>query len=225
MSYNHNRHHSTIVRELARNKSQGFYHAETAQSLYTKRRMSNFSKGKFSDDIAQIISDRITEKWSPEQIVHTVLNETVSFKTIYKWIYQGKILNVSEKNLRHKGKRKKKETRGKFIVGTGIKNRPKEVKKREEFGHWELDTMVSSRGKSKGCFATFVERKTRFYTAIKIKDCTKDSMLKAIKQLVAQMPKQATKTFTTDRGKEFACYTRVEKALKIPVYFADPYAA
>lgn len=219
------RHHSTIARELSRNKSKGFYHAETAQSLYAKRRMSNFPKGKFSDAIARIISDKISEKWSPEQIVHTVLNETISFKTIYKWIYQGKIPNVSEKDLRHKGKRKKKETRGKFTVGTSIKNRPKEVKKREEFGHWELDTMVSSRGKSKGCLATFVERKTRFYTAIKIKDRTKDSMLKAIKQLVAQMPKQATKTFTTDRGKEFACYIQVEKDFKIPVYFADPYAA
>ena len=103
------------------------------------------------------------------------------------------------KNLRHKGKRKKKETRGKFTVGTSIKNRPKQMKKREEFGYWELDTMVSSRGKSKVCFATIVERKTRFYAAIKIKDRTKDSMLKAIKQLVVQMPKQATKTFMIDR--------------------------
>lgn len=85
--------------------------------------------------------------------------------------------------------------------------------------------MVSSRGKSKGCLAIFVERKTRFYTAIKIKDRTKDSMLKEIKQLVAQMPKQAIKTFTTDRGKEFACYTQVENELKIPIYFVDPYAA
>ena len=91
------RHHSTIAREFSRNKSKGFYHAETAQSLYAKRRMSNFPKGKFSDAIARIISDKISEKWSPEQIVHTVLNETISFKTIYKWIYQGKIPNVSEK--------------------------------------------------------------------------------------------------------------------------------
>lgn len=111
------------------------------------------------------------------------------------------------------------------MVGTSIKSRPKEVKKREIFGHWELDTIVSSRGRSKGCLATFVERKTRFYTAIKIKDRTQKSMLKAIKQLATQMPKEAIKTFTTDRGKEFACYKEVEKNLKIPVYFAELYAA
>lgn len=220
-----NRHHSTIARELSRNKSNGFYCAETAHFLYSKRRLSRFPKVKFSYAVAQIISGKIAEKWSPEQIVHAVFNGTISFKTIYNWIYQGKVPNVSAKDLRHKGKRKKKETRGKFMVGTSIKSRPKEVKKREIFGHWELDTIVSSRGRSKGCLATFVERKTRFYTAIKIKDRTQKSMLKAIKQLATQMPKEAIKTFTTDRGKEFACYKEVEKNLKIPVYFAEPYAA
>ncbi|MNO39483.1 hypothetical protein D3C76_296150 [compost metagenome] len=35
----------------------------------------------------------------------------------------------------------------------------------QTFGHWELDTVVSGRGKSKGCVATFIERKIRLYTA------------------------------------------------------------
>lgn len=44
-----------------------------------------------------------------------------------------------------------------------IKDRSQEVENRETFGHLELDTMVSSKGQSKGCLATFVERKTLFY--------------------------------------------------------------
>ncbi|WP_255446559.1 hypothetical protein [Bacillus sp. JAS24-2] len=40
------------------------------------------------------------------------------------------------------------------------------MKKRETFEHWGLDTIVSSYGKSKGCFATLVERKTRYHQAI-----------------------------------------------------------
>ena len=64
-----------------------------------------------------------------------------------------------------------------------IKDRPQEVENRKTFGHWELDTMVSSRGLSKGCLATFVERKTRFYVAIKVDDRTKDSMFLAISSL------------------------------------------
>lgn len=49
-----------------------------------------------------------------------------------------------------------------------IKDRPQEVESRKTFGHWELNTIVSSRGQSKGCLATFVERKTRVYVAIKM---------------------------------------------------------
>ena len=91
-----------------------------------------------------------------------------------------------------------------------IKDRPQEVENRETFGHWELDTMVSSRGQSKGCLATFVERKTRFYIAIKMDDRTKDSMFLAISSLYNTLTSKLLKTFTVDRGKEFACFEQVE---------------
>lgn len=52
---------------------------------------------------------------------------------------------------------------------------------------------MSSRGKSKGCLATFVERKTRFYIALPTKDRSKDSMFEAINKLVKSLPKEALK--------------------------------
>ena len=127
--------------------------------------------------------------------------------------------------LRRKGRtRQPKETRGRFRIGTPIAKRPKEVRNRETFGHWELDTVVSSRGKSKGCLATFLERKTRFYLAFKIPDRTAKSMFSAIEQLCKLFPKETLKTFTSDRGKEFACYPLVEK-LGISFFFADAYSS
>ncbi|MBQ3096301.1 MAG: hypothetical protein IJC53_07720 [Clostridia bacterium] len=56
-----------------------------------------------------------------------------------------------------------KETRGKFSKGKSIRKRDKSIYRREEAGHWEIDTVVSGQGKSKSCFATFAERKTRYY--------------------------------------------------------------
>lgn len=53
-----------------------------------------------------------------------------------------------------------------------------------EFGHWKLDTVVSFGGKSKGCSATFLEMKSRFYVALPIQDRTKESMLEAMKNSV-----------------------------------------
>ena len=117
------------------------------------------------------------------------------------------------------------ETRGRFNVKRTIKERPQEVENREVFGHWELDTMVSSRGQSKGCLATFVERKTRFYVAIKMNDRSKDSMFLAISSLYNTLTSKLLKTFMVDRGKEFACYEQVENEFGIPIYFADAYAA
>ena len=142
------------------------------------------------------------------------------------WLYKGKLSQGDMSVLRHKGKRRKPaEKRGKFIVGESISNRPKEVEDRKSFGHWELDTIVSSRGKSKGCLATFVERKSRLYTAVKMVDRTSNSMKKAITQIYRALPPASFKTGTTDRGKEFACYNAVKEDLDLTLYFADPYCS
>ena len=82
----------------------------------------------------------------------------------------------------------------------------------------ELDTVVS--GKTKGaCFATFIERKTRMYTAVKMPDRTKESMETAIKQIYNSLPSKAFITATTDRGGEFACFKNIETDLKVKGYY------
>ena len=219
------RHHSAIARELRRNKHEKGYSCNTAQKNYHSRRQLSKPKGKFDPHIAKQIEDKLNATWSPEEIANTITAGKVSFKTIYIWLYQGKLSKGNLQVLRQKGKRRKPSKQGTFVHGTSISQRPKEVKNRETFGHWELDTIVSSRGKSKGCFATFVERKTRFYAAIKLTDRTADSMEGAIKKLYYALPRGAIKTATTDRGKEFACYDRIEKQLGVNVYFADPYSS
>ena len=219
------RHHSTISRELNRNTEEN-YCAENAHQKYILRRNNSKPHGKYSCNLAQSIENALYHTWSPEQISHTLTKGVVCFKTIYRWIYQGLIAQGNLIVLRHKGKRHKpKETSGRFNVGTSISKRPNDIKKRTTFGHWELDTIVSSRGKSKGCFATFAERKTRMYLAIKIKDRTASSMEYAIRLVTSILPKGAFKTATVDRGKEFSCYSIIERDLDIPVYFADPYSS
>jgi IS30 family transposase len=113
----------------------------------------------------------------------------ISFRTIYRWLYLGLIKRCSVDVLHQKGKRRKPtETRGRFNVGKSIHSRPKEVKKRETFGHWEFDTVVSSRGKSKACMATFAERKTRL--ALKMPDSSASSMEHVIQILTSVVSKR-----------------------------------
>lgn len=215
-------HHSTICREIKRCKD--IYKATVAQAKRNELSKLKGRKKKITNSLKSTIETHLNKSWSPEQIVGRLLNGILSFKTIYTWIYS-EVLDVDLNRLRRKGKsRKAKEHRGKFNIGNSISQRPKHVKERVEFGHWELDTVVSSRGKSKGCFATFAEMKSRLYIAIKMEDRSKSSMLCAIHQLVSCFPKGVFKSFTSDRGKEFACYREVEK-MDIDFYFADPYCA
>lgn len=221
-----NRSPSTISRELKRNGKMDKYEAENAQAQYKQRRLKCAPAGKQCQEWIEIIEEKLVQTWSPEQIANTVLKGKLSFKTIYRWLYQGILMLTDHRVLRHKGKRQKpRETRGRFNVGTSISKRPQDVKKRESFGHWELDSVVSGRGKSKGCLATFIERKTRHYMAICMPDRTSDSMESAIRTLFNQLPEGAFLTATVDRGKEFSCFTKVEADLEIAVYFADPYSS
>lgn len=219
------RHRSSIDRELNRNSCTEPYQAEKAEQSYRHRRTNSKPNGKISCELVAIIEEKLLATWSPEQIANTATLGKLSFKSIYTWLYAGKFPAVDVNHLRQKGKRRKVEKRGKFSMGTSISERPKEVKTRGTFGHWELDSMVSSRGESKGCFATFVERKSRLYTAFKTPDRTAQSMMVAITQLYRSLPDGAFKTGTTDRGKEFACWQTVEDELNLPLYFADPYSS
>jgi transposase, IS30 family len=220
-----NRHHSTIARELNRNSTKE-YVSEVAQVKYVDRRKACKPTGKWSDSLAEVIEEKLQLTWSPEQIIGRLVGLKLSFKTIYRWLYLGLLNKVDITVLRHKGKRQKPvETRGRFNIGTSITERPKEIKKRTTFGHWELDTMVSSRGKSKGCFATFAERKTRMYIAVKMEDRSSSSMETAILNMFAMYPPGVFMTSTVDRGKEFACYSSIEEQVDMSIYFADPYSS
>ncbi|MBM7634244.1 IS30 family transposase [Geomicrobium sediminis] len=215
---------STISRELRRNTVvTQEYRSEIAQDIAHKRRLACRPDGKWSPELARIIQEKLDQTWSPEQIVNRLFFETLSFKTLYRWLYQG-FLERNVHVLRHKGKRQKpKETRGRFNIGTTIQKRPKDSKTRNI---WSLGTRYGrfEPWKSKGCMATFIERKTRWYIVFKMPNRTAASMESAIKSLHTLLPSGALKTATVDRGKEFACYSRIEADLP-RIYFADAYSS
>ena len=222
---------STISREIMRNKSfmnaKPAYYPHTAQKKYLLRR-SYCHRGMFnSAEVIEYIEEKLKATWSPEQISCTPAPFPMpSQRTIYRWLYDKYLLNGNLKVLRHKGKSHgTKETRGKFNKGKSIRKRDKSVYKRQEAGHWELDTVVSGLGKSKACFATFLERKTRYYIAVKMPDRKAATMAKTIIETLSKFPKQLVKSITCDRGTEFANWAEIEEKLGCNVYFADPYCA
>ena len=237
-----NRNPSTISRELKRNSyktgirgSITRYVPTNAQNKYKIRRLNCHRPTKNNVQVISYISDKIQLHWSPDQIINrdedNKPKDFPSLSTIYRWIHFGYIPKTQITHLRRQGRFKRPaETRGKFNLGKTIKKRPKEVFKRNTFGHWEADTVVSGKIdnytlKSKYCFVSLAERKTRLYLVKWIPDRKEETVTKAIIELLKDFPKEAVKTITCDRGKEFAGWKSIEEELKTNIYFADPYCA
>ena len=222
---------SSVSRELRRNCT--FYRDVPRYYPYTAQKKSNLRnsyrhRGIFwSKQVLTYIEEKLSLTWSPEQISKTPCEfKMPSFKTIYRWLYEGYICKGNVNVLRKKGKtRKRLGNGGRFTTGKSIRKRDKRIYKRKEFGHWEVDTVVSGRGKTKACFATIAERKTRYYIAIKIPNRTGEEMAKALIAELSKLPKEAVKTITCDRGSEFSEWREIENRLNCNMYFADPYCA
>lgn len=215
---------STISRELRR--CEAFYSAKYAHWHSCKLRERSRPKGKATPETISLIEQHFAMAWSPEQIAHTACLGRASTKTIYNWLYAGKLLNGDLRALRQKGKRRNPNAKPDYCsAGRSIDQRPKNVWGRKVFGHWELDTVWSCKGVS-DCLATFLERKSRFYTAIRLPNKSSDSMKQAIEQLLEVLPKEAFLTATCDRGKEFACYKDIEASYEgVKIYFAHAFRA
>ena len=222
---------STIKREIERNytsiyKERFNYYPQTSQKKYKKRISKAHNIVQFPLEVIKIIEQRIKETWSPEQIAAFYKDQGFPcYKTIYKWINEGTIINGNKKLLRRKGKGGWYETRGKFNKGKSVRTRDKKIYKRADYGHWELDTVVSGRGKTKACFITLVERKSRFYKAIKSPNRHADVVARLIIDYLKQYPSELVKTITTDNGSEFAEWQTIEKELNCEVYFCDTFCA
>lgn len=222
---------STIKRELDRNytpnkKGDNDYYPYSSQKRYEERKSEAHNIIQFPLEVIQIIEQRIKETWSPEQIAAYYKNNGFPcYKTIYKWINEGIIINGNKSLLRRKGKGGWYETRGKQNRGKSIRKKDKRIYKLADYGHWELDTVVSGLGKSKSCFITLVERKSRFYKAIKSPNRHADVVARLIIDYLKQYLSELVKTITTDNGKEFAEWEQIEKELNCEIYFCDTFCA
>ncbi|WP_047975379.1 IS30 family transposase, partial [Fructobacillus sp. EFB-N1] len=113
--------------------------------------------------------------------------------------------------------------RGTFKVEQTIEKRPEKVNERKEFGHWEVDTVLSSRGQDRTCVVTFLERQSRVYWAIKVHNRTKEAMATAFQRFMNSFG-STVKSITVDHGKEFSGYRELRDTYKISVYFCHAYS-
>lgn len=115
-----------------------------------------------------------------------------------------------------------------------IEKRPLEVETREEFGHWEMDTVKGKRGVTKSCLLVLSERKTRMELIIKMPDQGAASVVASLDSLERKWGDQFStvfKTITVDNGVEFSDTEGIERSVfdskkkRTSVYYCHAYSS
>src|SRR5574339_161850 len=164
------RSHQTINNEVKRGQVQQMdtfrayhivYSSEYAHQQYHKQRKKSIKNTKLDKLVLEKIVHYIKAKVSPEVIAKAKFNGQISYSSIYNWIYNGK-LGLKRKDMLypHKTKVIKTVSANPRVYGKSIEERPEDINRRNELGHWEIDTVVLTRAKNK-VLLTLTERKSR----------------------------------------------------------------
>lgn len=256
-------HVSTIYRELKRGaydrldggtwEVKTAYSPDIAEEKYQAHLREKGPDLKIGNDheLANYIETTILDKdCSPAAVLGFAMIEGKKFKTslsvptIYKYIAKGLFLNLTQEELPRHGKKKhkykkvkKNKSASRAPAGESIEQRPEEIDGREEFGHWEGDTVYSGKGKRKTTSAllTMTERKTRKEIIIAIPNRKAETVVKALdaleRKLGARRFRAIFKSITFDNGTEFAAAEELERSCvnkhlpRTKVYFCHPYSS
>jgi len=156
----------------------------------------------------------------------------VSLPTLYRYIEKGYIPNVTKKHLPEASKRKSRQYAHvikRYPKGDVIEKRPKEVSRRESFGHWEMDLIVGKQG-TLPCFLTFTERYTRFEIVMRLPNRKAATVVNALNRLERRCDfKRVFKTITCDNGMEFQDWKGMERSIhggkRTQIYYCHPYCS
>ena len=248
---------STIYREIKRGTvirlqsdltEKDTYRAHVGQADYARLGKNKERSLKIGKDrlLEEHIRQRLLEdRYSPDAIIGEIrvrelkFERMISTKTLYNYIEKGIFSGISNKDLWEKRKRKKQRYRPvKRIsytnrLGRSIEDRPQKIDTRQEYGHWEADTVKGAQRTKTGLF-TLTERKSREEILIKVKRATQEAIREAIDGLERRygpMFKAKFKSITFDNGVEFLNWESMEiSAIKknmrrIRVYFAHAYSS
>ena len=97
----------------------------------------------------------------------------ICLRTLYHYIEKGLFLNIGKGDLPQGGKQRKRSEKVRRAnnnpTGTSISERAEEIESRNDFGHWELDTVVG-KAKTKAALLVLTERKTRYELIYKLEN-------------------------------------------------------
>lgn len=247
-------HRSTIYREIKRGKyihtmdyyDEERYSPELAQAdCDFKVSMRGRPQLKIENDYeyAEYIEQKILEeKYSPAAVLGELertgeykrFKTKICVRTLYNYINDGVFLHLTNKDLpvkAHKKKRHYYRIRKRAAKGDSIEKRSDSINTRQEFGHWEMDTVVGKQ-KTKECLLVLTERKTRKEIIKLLKEHTTKCVVEALNELEKSIAdfRKIFKTVTCDNGSEFMDFEGMKKSCiydtdRFQVYYCHSYSS
>ena len=250
-------HRSTIYNEIKRGQyehtnsdytTEMRYSPDLAQQRCEENLKARGKQLKIGNDLklANYIEDKIiNEKYSPAAVIGEIkaqgreneFKTMICTKTLYNYIDKGVFFSLTNKDLPVKSKKKRRykkvRVQKRAAAGTSIEKRPPEIDTREEFGNWEMDTVLGARGKGKHSLLVLTERKTRDEIIYKLEEHTAAAVVERIDELETEYGenfKKVFKTITVDNGTEFAYAEQLEQSIltdgkRINLYYCHPYSS
>lgn len=230
------RNKSTICRELTRNKSPIYnsYLPTRAHERAVKRKREAGKRPRLKNKATMsYVIKKLRLGWSPEQIAgrlpHEITDHTISHEAIYQFIYDKQTLREMDlrpflprrhrKRLPYGHSRKHRKLH--IPQRVSIKERPAHINERLEYGHWEVDTMISRQ--SAASLGVALERLSRRLHLAKLPAQSAKNLRIAVNRRLSQHPQPLRKTITYDNGSENVEHMQINKTLGTQSYFCEPY--
>lgn len=248
-------HNTTIYRERKRGSyihtnsdltEETRYSSDLAEQKYQSYLRAKGTDLKIGNDMkfAQFLEEMIAIKgYSPEATLLEIKNKNLKFDTqiskptLYSYIDKGVFFSITNKNLPVKGQKRKKYKKikvpKKISQGMSIEQRPKKIETREEFGHWEMDTVLGKRGISKHSLLVLTERKTRKEIILLLSKHIANEVVQAIdflEECYGKLFQKIFKSITVDNGTEFSSSKELETSKKdgkkrTQIYYCHAYCS
>lgn len=235
-----NRDYSIIKREIKRNSGEHLPYIAVDAQHFADRRKKKTNKRKLekwqNEKLTEYVTRLLEDGWSPEEIagrlkkyppksLKTCKDKSVSYESIYNWIYEGEgRFGGLYKKLRRKQKirqrrfARKKQAKTTIKERLSIAQRPEVVAKRGRIGDWETDSVIFS---GHSILSVQFERKTKLCRIHKCEDKSAIRSEEALRDSIESLPQNFWLTITRDNGGENALHQETE----VPSYFCDTYCS
>lgn len=224
--------------QIKQNKHTKIYLADHGEAVYEKdrercvRKTAMETSGVFIDKAVSLIKEK---EMSVDAAVGWLkltggYRKTACTNTIYACIHAGE-LSIKDCELPNFGCRRRRTQKNhlsKRHLGNSIEQRPKEIEKRIEIGHWEADTVVGPKGDGGPSLFVLCERTTMETIIHQIPSASTEEIMKIMDKLRKLYGKQFNKVFktiTTDNGSEFSELYKLDELAGTKVFFTHAYSS